>query len=123
MWRVNNCKEHDEQSENFRLSMTAQAFRYWLLVQKGLREADPAHESQIRKTFASGELSEATLKNPLFKNSEYKGGFAVGRVGISAEEYAAYSVEFERFVKSEADLQEPKKENKPDMATPNHLSD
>jgi hypothetical protein len=118
MWRVNNCEEHDEHSENFKLSMTAQAFRYWVLVQKGLIAPNLAHESQIKKAFESGELTLATLKNPLFKNSEHQGGFGISGVFMNAEEYAVRSVEFEAFVNSKANPEDKKTENKPEMATP-----
>lgn len=123
MWRVNNCKEHDEHSENFKHSMTAQAFRYWVLVQKGLIAPNLAHESQIKKAFASGELSPATLKNPLFRDSEYQGGFGIGRVSMNAEEYAVLSVKFEGFVNSKANPEDKKTENKSEIATPRKPSD
>ena len=123
MWRVNDCKEHDDQSKNFKLSMTAQAFRYWVLVQKGLIVPNLAHESQIRKAFESGELSADTLKNPLYRNSEYQGGFGIGGVVMNAAEYATRSVEFERFVNSEDNNPNNKRENKSEQATPRKPSD
>lgn len=117
MWRVNNCVEHDEYSRNFKLSMTAEAFRYWMLVQEGLIEANLGHDAQIARSFARGELSLETLKNPLLRDKNGKGGFGVG-IRLNADRYASLSLQFEAYVRSQIEQIKNKKENKSRLDNP-----
>lgn len=95
IWRVKNEVTRDERSALFKLSMTAQAFRYWLLVKQEIAARSLVYESQIRKSFSVGDLDVNTLKNPLNRNSDGEGGFGVGML-LGADEYARLSREFER---------------------------
>lgn len=97
IWRIKNDKSDDKSAKLFELSMTAQAFRYWILVHEGLIERSFVHEAQIRRSFSNGDLKITTLKNPLHRDSRNQGGFGTG-IFLDAEKYEKLAREFERFV-------------------------
>ncbi len=94
LWRIKNEREHDNSAKLFKLSMTAEAFRYWVLVREGLVDNSPVFEEQIRRSFSNGDLDASTLKNPLNRDSNNSGGFGVGFL-LTAENYKILSREFE----------------------------
>jgi hypothetical protein len=98
IWRIQNEDGDTEIASNFKLSMTAQAFRYWLFVREGLIKPFTVHEAQIRKSFEMGILSYDTMKNPLNRNNDNTGGFGIDNL-IDAEEYRNLSSEFEAYFK------------------------
>lgn len=93
LWRIKHDKKIEESAVRFKLSMTAQAFQYWILVHDGLIDKNIAYEEQIRRSFANGDLDTSTFKNPLYRDSKNEGGFGIGVV-LNAEEYQKLSKEF-----------------------------
>lgn len=96
LWRIKNEKTVDENAVRFKLSMTSQAFQYWILVRDGLIDKNGAFEEQIRRSFANGDLDASTLKNPLYRDAKNEGGFGIGMV-LSADKYRKLAKEFEEF--------------------------
>lgn len=94
LWRIKNEKTADESAVRFKLSMTSQAFQYWILVHDGLIGKNRVFEELIRRSFANGDLDASTLRNPLYRNAENEGGFGIGMV-LSADEYRKLAKEFE----------------------------
>jgi hypothetical protein len=99
MWRLSNEDNKNDTWKLFKLSMTAQAFRYWVLASKGIIDQDLVHEAQIRRSFSSGKLDINSLKNPLSKNEDYQGGFDIG-YPLTLKDYSILSIEFEKFINS-----------------------
>ena len=96
LWRIKNDKKTGESAVRFKLSMTAQAFQYWILVHDRLIDKNGPFEEQIRRSFANGDLDTSTLKNPLYRDAKNEGGFGIGVV-LNAEEYQKLAKEFEQF--------------------------
>jgi hypothetical protein len=96
IWRVKNEQANGKEKVYFKLSMTAEAFRYWLLVKDNIIDKNSVYENQVRKSFSNGDLDVSTLKNPLHTDLDGCGGFGVGMI-LTAEKYQQLSQEFEKF--------------------------
>lgn len=95
LWKVKNEVGDENRAKFFKLSMTAQAFRYWVLTQDGLIEPCLPYEGQIRKSFSNGDLDPMTLKNPLAQDANGNGGFGIEK-SLDIEEYHKLAAEFEK---------------------------